>query len=209
MSCAATLTAQGMGFRPRSSSSRRVADPSPGNGQELEIGLDLRDGEEGAIERLYERYSRTVFSYLVSRLGDRAAAEDVQQQVFAEIWRRSEEFDPERSKLFTWVMVIARSRATDHLRRAVPEPHEPGRAAALVDQRAETEPTEELIERWRVAELLRRVPAEESTMLRMRFYEGLSQREIAEHTGTALGTVKMRMVQALDRMRTLIDEEGA
>lgn len=198
-----------MGFRMRSSSSRRALAPSGARGPELEIGSALRAGEEDAIERLYERYSRTVFSYLVSRLGDRAAAEDVQQQVFAEIWRRSEEFDPERSKLFTWVMVIARSRATDHLRRAVPEPHEPGRATALVDRQAEAEPTEELIERWRVAELLQRVPAQESAMLRMRFYEGLSQREIAERTGTALGTVKMRMVQALDRMRTLIDEEGA
>lgn len=206
---AATLPAAGMGFRLRSSSSPRASAPSAGSGRKLEIGLALREGQEGAIERLYKQYSRTVFSYLVSRLGDRAAAEDVQQQVFAEIWRRSEEFDPERSKLFTWVMVIARSRATDHLRRAVPEPREPGRAAALVDQRAEAEPTEELIERWRVAELLRRVPAEESAMLRMRFYDGLSQREIAERTGTALGTVKMRMVQALDRMRKLIDEEGA
>jgi len=45
-------------------------------------------------------------------------------------------------------------------------------------------------------------------MLRMRFYDGLSQREIAERTGVALGTVKMRMVQALERMRTMIDEEG-
>jgi RNA polymerase sigma-70 factor (ECF subfamily) len=206
MAAAVTIRVPSMGFRMRSSSAAR---PAPARGENDSVGAALRNGEQGAIERVYERYSRTVFSYLVSRLGDRAAAEDVQQQVFAEVWQRSEDFDPERAKLFTWVMVIARSRATDHLRRAVPEPHEPGRAAALVDQRAETEPTDELIERWRVAELLRLIPAEEATMLRMRFYDGLSQREIAERTGTALGTVKMRMVQALDRMRTLIDEEGA
>ena len=45
-------------------------------------------------------------------------------------------------------------------------------------------------------------------ILRLRFYEGLSQREIAERTGTPLGTVKMRMVQALDRLRLMLDEEG-
>ncbi len=106
-------------------------------------------------------------------------------------------------------MLVARSRATDHLRRSVPEPREPSRAAALIDESAGVEPTEELIERWRVAELLRQIPAEEAGMLRMRFYDGLSQREIAERTGVALGTVKMRMVQALERMRTAIDEEGA
>ncbi|MBK5117947.1 MAG: hypothetical protein JJE23_13660 [Thermoleophilia bacterium] len=78
----------------------------------------------------------------------------------------------------------------------------------MADLQVDAEPFDEMIERWRVAELLRRVPAGEARMLRMRFYEGLSQREIAERTSTPLGTVKMRMIQALERMRTLIEEEG-
>lgn len=208
MTHAATLQPPMMSFRARPTAPA-VPEVRSEEDPDRAIGEALMRGDDDAIERLYDRHSRTVFSYLVSKLGDRAAAEDVHQQVFAELWRRSRDYDPSRSKVFTWVMVIARSRATDHLRRAVPEPHEPSRAAAMVDERAGSEPTDELIERWRVAELLRRVPAEEAGMLRMRFYEGLSQREIAERTGTALGTVKMRMVQALDRMRTLIAEEGA
>ena len=169
----------------------------------------LRGGETAAIEELYERYGRTVFAYLASRIGDRAAAEDVHQQVFTELWRRHDEFDPARAGLFTWVMTIARSRAVDHLRRSLPEPREPSRAAQLAEaETAEREPIEELVERWRVAELLERIPAEEARLLRMRFYDELTQREIAERTGIALGTVKMRMIQALDRLRALIEEEG-
>ena len=53
------------------------------------------------------------------------------------------------------------------------------------------------------------LPTEEATMLRMRFYDGLSQREIADRTGIALGTVKMRMVSALQRLREQIDTERA
>jgi len=175
--------------------------------RDRELISGIQRGGEAGIRALYERFGGTVLAYLVSRLGDRAAAEDVLQLTFTELWRRSGEYDPERSSLFSWVMLVARSRATDQLRRRVPEPHEPDRAVELADSQGDHEPNDELIERWRVAELLRRVPAEEERMMRMRFYEGLSQREIAERTGTPLGTVKMRMIQALERMRTLIDEE--
>jgi RNA polymerase sigma-70 factor (ECF subfamily) len=51
------------------------------------------------------------------------------------------------------------------------------------------------------------LPREEAGILRMRFYEGLTQRQIAERTGIPLGTVKMRMVQALERLRERLDAE--
>jgi DNA-directed RNA polymerase specialized sigma24 family protein len=56
---------------------------------------------------------------------------------------------------------------------------------------------------------LTRIPAEEATMLRLRFYEGLAQPEIADRMGMKLGTVKSRMVTALTRLRDLIEEEGS
>lgn len=203
---AATAT---MALRPRSSAPPRSTRSVDDEGRDRALGVALQRGDAGAIERLYERYARTVLAYLLSRLEDRASAEDVHQQVFAELWRRAGEYDPERAKLFTWVMLVTRSRATDHQRRSVPEPHEPSRAAAMIDQRHDAEePVDEMLERWRVADLLRRVPTEQAEILRLRFYEGLSQREIAARTETPLGTVKMRMVQALNQMRTLIVEEG-
>jgi RNA polymerase sigma-70 factor (ECF subfamily) len=185
---------------------RAAAEQIDGD-RDQELISALQRGDEAGVKGLYERFGGTVLGYLISRLGDRAAAEDVLQLTFTDLWRRSADYDPERSSLFSWVMLVARSRATDQLRRSLPEPHEPGRTVELIDSKGEHESNDELIERWRVAELLRRVPAEEERIMRMRFYEGLSQREIAERTGAPLGTVKMRMVKALERMRTLIDEE--
>ncbi len=173
------------------------------------LTASLKRRDTAAVETLYERFGRTVFAFLVNRIGDRAAAEDVHQQVFTELWRRGAEYDPERAGLLTWVMTIARSRAIDHLRKPVPEPHEPERAAALAEASGVNESTEELVERWRVVQLLHRIPAEEAALLRMRFYDELSQREIAERTATPLGTVKMRMIQALERLRVLIEEQEA
>ncbi|MBJ7459703.1 MAG: sigma-70 family RNA polymerase sigma factor [Thermoleophilaceae bacterium] len=166
----------------------------------------LRNGDEGAIEQIYAEYGRVVFGYLRRTLGDPGAAEDVQQQVFTEVWKRGAGYDPERASLLTWIMQIARSRAIDNLRKRTPEPVE-------IDDNFPTETTDgdgftsELNDQWQVAQLLQRLPREESDMLRARFYLGKSQTEIAEESGIALGTVKMRMVDGLRRMRELIEEE--
>ena len=177
---------------------------------EKSIALAMRRGDPAAIDALYAEFGGTVLAYLTRALGDRSAAEDVQQQVFAELWQRTEAYDPDRAGLLTWVLTIARSRAVDHMRRHSrrPEPRDPAGVAAIADARAaKISPDDLMIERWRVAHLLTRIPREEAELLRMRFYEDRSQREISERTGIPLGTVKMRMIQALDRLRELMEEE--
>jgi RNA polymerase sigma-70 factor (ECF subfamily) len=70
----------------------------------------------------------------------------------------------------------------------------------------EESPVEELAERWRIAGLLGRLHPEEREVLRLRFYEDLTQREIADRLSMPLGTVKMRMVAGLRRLRELMGE---
>jgi RNA polymerase sigma-70 factor (ECF subfamily) len=176
---------------------------------EESIAAALRRGEAPALDALHAEYGRTVFAYLARTIGDHASAEDVHQQVFTELWERRDGFDPARGRLFTWVMTIARSRAIDHLRKRVPEPRDTSRDPVASETGDHAGPIERLVERWRVAYLLRRIPADEAAILRLRFYDDLTQREIAERTGVPLGTVKMRMIQALERLRTLIEQEAA
>lgn len=168
----------------------------------------LRAGDDRAIEQIYADYGRTVFGFLLRMLGDRGEAEDVQQKVFTEVWRRGADYDPQRASLMTWIMQIARSRAIDQLRKRLPEPvavEEDFPTESLVDDGF----TDELNDQWQIAHLLRQLPREESDMLRARFYLGKSQSEIADETGIALGTVKMRMVSGLRRLRELAQEENA
>ena len=145
------------------------------------------------------------FGLLVRMLGDRAAAEDVHQQVFIEVWQRADAYDPRRAGLLTWVLTIARSRAIDHLRRRVPEPRDP----QLPDPRTVDPGADALLERWRLAQLLGRLPEAERALLRLRFYDELSQSEITAATGIPIGTVKARMVRGLTRLREMIEAEGA
>jgi RNA polymerase sigma-70 factor (ECF subfamily) len=192
----ATTQATRTGVFPRRRPTRRFA-------------RSLRRREAAALDHVYSEYAPTVLGYLVNLIGDRATAEDVHQQVFLEVWQRAPSYDRDRGGLLAWILTIARSRAVDELRRRIPEPRDPAESTTLAlvpDEDPERSP-DALLERWRVAHMLSRLRAEEAELLRLRFYEGLTQTEIAERTGIALGTVKMRMVAALERLRTLIDAE--
>ncbi len=172
----------------------------------LADGLHKQD--PAALRELHQTCGRTVLGFLVRTLGDRGAAEDVFQQVFLEVWQRGPSYDPDRAAPLTWIMTIARSRAIDHIRRRVPEPRDPTGTIELLEGEADpAADLDALVEQWRVSALLERLPDEEADLLRRRFYGGASQREIAETTGVPLGTVKMRMVQGLSRLRDLIDAE--
>ena len=172
---------------------------------ERRLAARLRAGDTDALAAAYDAYGAATFGLLLRMLGDRAAAEDVQQQVFTEVWRRARDYDPRRAGLLTWLLTIARSRAVDHLRRRVPEPRDP----QLPDGRTVEAEADALLERWRLAQLLGRLPEDERALLRLRFYDERSQSEISAATGIPIGTVKARMVRGLTRLREMIEAEGA
>ena len=188
---------------------QRAEAAGPDEGAERDeqrLAARLAGQDPAALQEAYERYGRTTFGFLLRALRDRATAEDVQQQVWLEIWQRAGGYDPARAKLLTWIMLIARSRAVDQMRRRVPEPHDPATSPALEEP---VEPAVDgLVEQWHMAHLLRQLPHEEADLLRKRFYGGLNQREIASATGVPLGTVKMRMVSGLRRLRAMMESEA-
>lgn len=178
-----------------------------GDDEHDRLARAFRRREPGALEAVYARHAPVVFAFLVRALRDRGAAEDVLQETFTDAWRRAERYDPSRGALGTWLMVIARSRAVDHLRRPVPEPRDTSLPGVIAEV-ADAEPlVDDLIGRWRVAALLAELPEEEARVLRLRIHLGLSQAEIAERTGMPIGTVKTRTTRGLERLRALLDTE--
>ena len=174
---------------------------------ERRLAKRLAGRDPEALRELHTLHGRATFGFLLRILGDRAAAEDVQQQVFLEAWERAARYDPERAGLLTWLLTIARSRAIDHLRRRVPEPHDPSSAIALAD-RADEGRVDDLLDHWLLVDELGRLPAREADVLRRRFYLDQSQTEIAEATGLPLGTVKTRMGRGLQRLRAALEDQG-
>jgi len=186
-------------------SSLKPADAS----EEKIVRERLVEGDPEALRDVYRLYSRPVFGFLVRFMGDRTAAEDVQQQVFLEVWEKAGRYDPERGSFLTWIMTIARSRAIDHGRKRVPEPKDPERAARLIDSDPPPDDgIDEVVETWQFSQIIARLPEEEASLLRYRFQGELSQTEIATKTGIPLGTIKARMVSALERLRKMMEAEA-
>ncbi len=187
----------------------RPRPPVPVDEDRIARGLAAADPD--ALRELHAAHAGTVFGYLLGVLRDRATAEDVCQQVFTEVWTRGRAYDPSRASLLTWIMTITRSRAIDELRRRVPEPHDPQTTTALTDDGPGGAPAEadRLLQQWEVAHLLGLLDPDDAHLLRLRFFEELTQTEIADLTGLALGTVKTRMVRGLERLRELMAAEAA
>jgi RNA polymerase sigma-70 factor (ECF subfamily) len=195
----------GLAGRPAVSTAADRAPKRPSRA-ERRLAQRLRRADPGALDEIYAAHGSMVFGYLRQALNDPAEAEDVFQQVMTEVWRRGADYDPARASLSTWIMLIARSRAVDALRRRRPEPQDP---ATLQDLDVVESETEALAEQWRVAALLEQIEPDDRHLLRLRFFEGLSQTEIADRTGIPLGTIKSRMVRGLERLHDLVVEQEA
>ena len=159
----------------------------------------LRSGDEQAMEQLYERYSPIVYSVAIRVLADTAAAEDVLQEVFMQLWRSPDVFDASRGSLSAWLAVIARNRAIDSLRKRRPETDITEAVVSIVPDLASGAEWSLALERIRST--LGSMPLPQRSALEMAFFEGLTHTEIAAKTGEPLGTIKTRIRAGLVTLR--------
>jgi RNA polymerase sigma-70 factor (ECF subfamily) len=186
-------------------------------------------GDELAFAAVYDRHSPLVYGAVVRFVGDREAAAEVVQDAFMALWRRAHQFDAASGSLAGWLLGIARHRAIDRFRAESRRPT--AAAVSLADSFSGAEPTyvdlpaasavdpTDVAElHWRqsvVRTLVADLPDGERDVLLLAYGRGLSQAEIAERTGTPLGTVKSRTRRALAHLRgqiasvpDLVDEAG-
>ncbi len=163
----------------------------------------VRAGDQGAMAELYDRYSSIVYAVAMRVLGDTAAAEDVLQDIFMQLWRNPGAFDASRGSLAPWLAVIARNRAVDTLRKRRPQDDiSEVTLSVLPDMAAEAD-------RSRVSEKVRSVmkdmPAPQRSALEMAYFEGYSHSEISQKTGEPLGTIKTRIRAGLILLRRAVE----
>lgn len=159
--------------------------------------------DEAALAALYDRYRTILFSLLVRILRDRAEAEDVLQDTFVKVWQRANEFDSQRGKAFTWLVILARSRALDRL-RAIRSRDRTAEKASRYIISLNSDLTENAIHKRRnnfIQTALNELPEEQRNILLMAYFEGYSQSEIAALTNTPLGTIKTKMRTAMTALR--------
>jgi RNA polymerase sigma-70 factor, ECF subfamily len=159
----------------------------------------VQRGDEASMAALFDRYSKVVYSVALRVLRDPAAAEDVLQEVFMQIWRNPDSFVATRGSLGGWLAVVARNRSIDALRRKRPMEQVDDMALASNYNLADEAERNSMMEKARGA--IRLLPLEQRKTLEMAFFDGLTHSEIAEMTGDPLGTVKTRIRSALGSLR--------
>ena len=163
------------------------------------------DGDRGAFEVLYRRYSRPVFGLALRRLGDRGRAEDAVQETFASIWRAARSYRPERGPGAPWLYAVARNAIIDRSRARYEPPAEAPDEAS--PELGPPERVEAGWTAWRVHRALEELSPNERAVIELAYWSGLSQSEVAEYLGIPLGTVKTRTRAALAHLADQLERE--
>ena len=172
----------------------------------------ISGGELAALEDLYDRYKTMAYSIAYRITNDATLAEDVVQDAFLGAWRNAARYVEGRGSVKTWLLSIVHHRAIDAIRRRRPTTELPEIDAGLPDALTLPDVWGEVsagLDAESVREALVALSDVQREALELAYFGGLTQQEIAERTGTPLGTVKSRMRLGLLAMRRLLEVGSA
>jgi RNA polymerase sigma-70 factor (ECF subfamily) len=168
----------------------------------------IKQGDEKALECLQRRH-RGLMHTIISRVtGNDHDTDDTIQEVILQIWERAKTYCAERGHALGWIVTMVRRRAIDRVRRRTAYLHaqerlrEESKAGGENNCIGSDEQVAQSDRAEVVARLIERLPELQQEVVRLAFYQGMSQRQIAAHTGIPLGTIKTRMDLALRKLRS-------
>ena len=173
------------------------------------------DGNERALEILINRHNQRLSSFIYSKVFDREITEDIFQDTFMKVIRTLKlgKYN-EEGKFLPWVMRIAHNLVIDHYRKTNRMPRYEGGPefnifALFQDDKlnAENQIIKDQVEED-LMHLIEELPEDQQTVLRMRMYQDMSFKEIAENTGVSINTALGRMRYALINLRKLIEQNN-
>jgi RNA polymerase sigma factor (sigma-70 family) len=168
-------------------------------------------GNTDAAAAFVQRYQGRVYGLALTIVGSAAVAEEVAQEVFLRIWRNAGAYDARRGRVATWVLTITRNLAIDTLRLRGEKPIDPH---ALVGALVSREGVEQdsagtrYEDREQLRTLLRELPPEQSRLIVLSVFYGLTAKETAEREGIPLGTAKTRIRRGLAKLREALGVRG-
>ncbi len=170
---------------------------------EIELMRKIAGQNQQAFHALYQQYGKAIYSLAYRVLQNSTLAEEVTQDTFLKVWRQAAHWDPDKGKLKNWLLTIAQFTAIDRLRQERRQPH------LYPDPIEEAEETHILggEAHWQDGTVLKlliaRLPDEQSRLIDMAFFQGMTHNDIANTTQIPLGTVKTRLRSGLQKLREL------
>lgn len=180
---------------------------------EVQLMKRIKARDEDALEELYDLYKRLLFGMILSIVKKREEAEDVLQEVFVKIWNKADSFNEDRGNVYSWIVTLTRNKAIDRIRskgyktqkKASVSIHEP----LFTLEGDKYDPMESTIFSDRaelVKKALQEIPESQSQVIKIAYYRGMTQSEIADHLDIPLGTVKTRTRQGMIKLKRILGE---
>ncbi len=192
--------------------------PTPRQQALAELLSRVALGDQAAFERLYRETSPHLLGVVLRIQTDRALAEDVLQEVYVNVWRSAQGFNPAVSQPTTWLGSIARNRAIDSLRRGQAAPQtvssrsggpEEEDTDMLDDIASEAPGPLDLLAQASTAKALSTcmdtLSGDQRHSLALAYYQGLSHSEVADQLGQPLGTVKSWVRRGLQGLKNCLE----
>jgi RNA polymerase sigma-70 factor (ECF subfamily) len=194
---------------------RRVEDPPPPvETSDAELVHRVSLGDTAALETLYTRYARVVYSFAMRIVMDPMLAEEVLQEVFVRTWRQADRFQRSRGNFASWLLSITHNLAIDEIRKRQRRPQKSDSVDVsdalfgLVDEATNVEEAAQATElRIRIQVAMFTLPDAQREAIELAFFSGLSQREISARLDVPLGTIKTRMRLGLKKLRQELESE--
>lgn len=172
----------------------------------------VRRGHAAALEVVYDRHADAAFSLAYRMCGQRALAEDVVQEGFLALWRSGARYDHNRGSVRTWILGIVHNRAIDALRRRAVRDRGRVSEEGIEERVASPERTDlEFARRDEAREIrdaLQQLPDEQSRVIELAYFGGLTHVEIASMLDIPVGTIKGRMRLGLAKMRMALGDSA-
>ncbi|HWK80953.1 MAG TPA: sigma-70 family RNA polymerase sigma factor [Thermomicrobiales bacterium] len=166
-----------------------------------------------ALETLYERHARIVFSFALRIVGDPASAEEIVQEAFFRSWQQATRFTEGRGTYVTWLLSITHNLAIDEIRKRQRRPQRADSADPVLLLTNLNDPGLSVEDRamqgsWRdeIETALKAIPDAQREPIELAYFSGLTQREIADQLGEPLGTIKTRMRLGMRKLRETLEQ---
>jgi RNA polymerase sigma factor (sigma-70 family) len=172
----------------------------PGTYTEQELTSALKARDDQAFSYLYDHYSGSLYSIILQIVKSPEVAGDVLQEVFVNIWKKMESYDPLKGRLFTWMLNISRNASIDMLRSKNYQNSQKNREITDTVY-GNDQVTETPIDSIGLNKFLGKLRPEQRVLIDLAYFKGYTHEEISQIEDIPLGTVKTRIRNALLQLR--------
>lgn len=178
--------------------------------EDIQLLQQISNRDAAAFQTFYRKYSGLIFAAISNVLNDHHDTEDVMQEVLVQLWNKAHLYEPRKGKPLTWLTTLARNRAIDRIRSKQ-------RRSKLNDDfelenkkfqfEFEDSGREVLEDKERDTLLhtaVEKLNDEQRQAIRLAYFDGLTQAEVAERLHEPLGTIKARIRRGVTRLESMV-----